>query len=255
VPKGTKGIQAASQDIAARASAGGGDKRLWFKLKPGESATVRFLEQGDDIAWAWMHELPPRGNQRWGDEIPCLDQERQGLPCPGCQAGADRSFSGFINLIWRNGPVYKKNAEGYFERDAQRNYIQAGNADVIAVWNSGIRVFEELSGKDATYLGLMSRDFTVTRHGEGTQTKYQLEPFVVDGETKATPMSDADKKLAAEKYDFTAETEPGSFEDYQARASGSGSSDSVQPEQVRQQSPFGGGDKEGVSAFMKPSGS
>lgn len=255
-------ILAASADIAARASSGGGDKSVWFNLQPGETATVRFLEQGDDIAWAWMHELPPRGNQRWGDEIPCLDQvtepgptkgQRKGEACPGCQEGADRSFSGFINLIWRNGPIYARNEDGSFKLEGEgknRKKVLEGRGDVLAVWNKGIRVFEELAGKDATYKGLMSRDFVITRHGADTNTRWNIEPLVVDGETKAVPMSEADKKLAEGKRDFTADTTPPSYDDYVRKAKGEQGNSGVKPEDVQQKSPFAqAGD---TSAFMKP---
>src|SRR5262245_63850796 len=90
-PRGFEGVREAAKDIEARRSAGfTGSADLWFKLQSGETATVRFLEQGDEFTWCWVHEMPPRGKQRWGDDTPCLDQERTGNPCPACEQGLDK---------------------------------------------------------------------------------------------------------------------------------------------------------------------
>jgi hypothetical protein len=215
--KGFAGVREAAADINARKSGGGWDGRLMFKLDDGESGTVRFLEQGDEVMWAWMHQLPARGKQKFGDDIPCRDQERTGEPCPSCQAGGDegaRSFVGFINLIWRNAPVYKVKEDGYPERDAKGNFVIVGTKDQVAYWSKGITVFEELDGKDQTYKGLTTRDFIITRRGTGMNTRYAIEPLVVDGETKAIPLSDNDQELMKMKNDFAPDVSPLSYEEH-----------------------------------------
>jgi len=205
-PKGFEGVREAANDIESRRSSGfAGGADLWFKLQSGESATVRFLEQGEEFTWCWMHEMPPRGKQRWGDDSPCLDQDKSGQPCPGCEAGLDKKFKAFIPLIWREGPIFKKNAEGRIEKGADNRPIVEGKADQIAIWERGIQTAQELDGKDATYKGLRSRDFTISRRGATmNDTVYIIEPAVGDdGETKATPMSKADEDLVAEKPDMS----------------------------------------------------
>lgn len=86
--RGFSGIRAAAEDIQERKNAGGGGGRNYFKLAPGESAVVRFLEQGDEVNFAWMHKLPPKGDRAFGGWVVCRDQDETGAPsgddCPGC---------------------------------------------------------------------------------------------------------------------------------------------------------------------------
>ena len=59
MPRGFTSVLDAKADVEARRAAGGGGGKLYFRVADGETQTVRFLEQGDDIAWAYVHELPP----------------------------------------------------------------------------------------------------------------------------------------------------------------------------------------------------
>lgn len=214
MPKGFDTAQEAFADINARTAAGGGqDNTVYLKLKAGESAVVRFLEQGDEIAWAWVHELEPRGKQRWGDHVPCRRQTPQSDErCPGCEQGLDRSFLGWINLIWRDGPVYKRDSEGNLMKSDQ-GLVREGTADVLAVWERGKTTFEELAGKDATYKGLRSRDFRITRYGSGmSDTKYVIEPADVDSGPQ--PLSDTDKALMEKKEDLLPRTLAPAYEEW-----------------------------------------
>lgn len=233
--RGFAGVREAREDIERRRnSASTFDDRLWFKLpKSGDSAVVRFLEQGDDVAWAWTHELPPKGNQKWGDSEPCRDQDRSGERCPGCEKGMPRGFLGFINLIWRDGPVYKKDEKGWLVKDSNGNLVVESRADQVAFWQAGITVFEMLDNKDVTFKGLTSRDFRVTRRGTGLETKYEVEPADPDGGPQ--PMSAADEELAKEKYDFTNDVTPRDYDSW----GGSGDGGSSEPQrEVPEDSPF-----------------
>jgi hypothetical protein len=188
---------------------------LYFRLKnEGESATVRFLEEGEDINYAWTHQLPPVGKAKWGEDYVCLDQDGRGEnPCPMCEMvermvadghnpkelDMSRSFSGWINLVWRDGPVYGKTEDGYTD---YKNIV--GRGDIIATWNSGIRLFENLVKTDRDSKGLTRRDFLVTAEKSGWDRTYRLTPAMdSEGNALATPMSDEDNRLAEEKPDLT----------------------------------------------------
>lgn len=206
MPRGFGAVQSAVADIEERKNSGGGGRR-WFKLDPGESATVRFLEEGDDVVSAWVHQLPAPPGKQMGPTVPCRNQdeitgEPNGADCPGCEKGYKKKYQGVINLIWRDAPLWEKDAEGKYVKGTDGKFTVSGKGDVVAVWRSGIIVFDELGGKDATYKGLTSRDFVITRSGTGLNTKYKIEPLTVDGETKAAKMSKADEALAAEKTDL-----------------------------------------------------
>lgn len=201
MPRGFKGVREASKDIQARREAGGGMAQNWFRLAGGEQAVVRFLEQGDDIYWCWSHELEPEEGRSWGRLVPCINQDDDGTACPGCEHGLKRRFQGYINLIWRDGPIYKKDDDGKLERDSDNNLIIESRGDVLAVWRGGIQLFEELDGVDAGYKGLTSRDFRVFRRGEKLATKYQILP--ADPEKGAIELSKEDKALIEDKPDLS----------------------------------------------------
>jgi hypothetical protein len=177
------------------------------------------------VKWCWSHEMPPVGRAKWGDNSPCLDQGGKGEKrCPGCEHGLDRSFDGFISVIWRDAPLYKsetmqtKDGKSTYEKlvkDASNNYIQIGTKDQVAVWNKGISVFE-----DVKYKGLMSRDFDVKRTGTGFDTKHRIDP--ADPDAGPVPMTEADVALAKTKPDLSTKVTPVTYEEMMAILNGGG---------------------------------
>jgi len=192
---------------------------LYFKLKDGEKATVRFLEQDEDISWCMMHEIPVE-NRSFGRNVPCLDQEKDGTPCPGCEQEMDRRFKGFINLIWEEAPVFKRDKDGKMVKDSTGDPVVISTKPQVAVWNSGIRLFEELDEINTNYKGLMSRKFVVKRKGDGLSTKYSISP--ADPDSGPQPMSDEDEALAREKPDLNQFITPSSYEDFLKNQHGGG---------------------------------
>jgi hypothetical protein len=233
------GVGAAAKDINERRAAGSKGGARFFKLKDGESKVVRFLEEGKEIHWAWTHKMPPQGNQKWGDDVPCLDQAGTSEPCPGCEEGLPKKFKGFISLIERDADKFAtvKGDDGK-ERIDWNTVV--GNEDAIAVWESGITVFEELDGCDADYKGLKSRDFKITRKGSGLNTAYAIRPM------DAGEMSAADRELEARKPDLSGKIKVGSYDEMRKRLIGG-----VAPDQGAGggNAPTGGGD---VNPFLDP---
>lgn len=176
----------------------GRSNALYLKLpNDGDEATVRFLEEGDEVYSYWFHDFSHIDREGWKTKVPCLDQEEDGTPCPGCREGLPRKFQGLINVIWRDGPKFAKNDDGSIDWDNQE-----GTGDVVAVWRQGITVFNKvLRRKDEKFNGLTTRDFDIVREGtEWNNTSYNVDPNDPDAGKKA--LSAADKKLAAEKYDL-----------------------------------------------------
>jgi hypothetical protein len=239
VPRGFSGVRKTSAEVEAKRGSGG-PGALYFRLKAGEEAIVRFLEQDDEIFWCHMHEVPVEGRQ-WGKNVPCLDQEKDGTPCPGCERDMDRRFKGFINLIWFNAPVFKRDNENKIVKDRLGDPVVVGEKPAVAVWNSGIRLFEELDEINTNYRGLMSRKFKIKRKGSGLDTKYVINPADPDG--GAQPMDDDEQKLAAEKYDLNQYTKPGSYEDFMKELGQGGGN--------QQQHNGGGGEQRRSNPFMR----
>lgn len=205
-------------DSFAKAAAAAAERKAAFgegfiryaKFQPNFPYVVRFLEQGDDVQWAYVHEINPVPG-KVAKVTPCLNQEENGTPCYGCEQGAKRLIKGWINLIVRDAPVYLKDAQGVPVKDpisGQNKVI--GQADEVQVWNSGTTLFTTLAQKDRTFKGLMSRDFTVVRTGAGFDTAYSIEPTDADGGPQ--PMSENDRKLASEKYNVRKFAIPESYD-------------------------------------------
>lgn len=218
MPRGFDGVREASAQLSKRGT-GGGPSSLWFRLRSGEETTVRFLEAGEDINWVMTHDVPVEG-RAWGKAVPCLDQERDGTPCPGCERDLPRKFKGFINVLWVDAPVFKRDAEGKMVRDRLNDPVIIDNKPQVAIWSSGIRLFEDLAEIDANYKGLSSRRFKVKRKGEKLDTKYVINPEDIDaGQQPPTPEEQA---LIDQKYDLTPHVTPGTYDEFMSELNGGG---------------------------------
>ncbi len=208
--RGFGALASAKEDIQRRKDAGGGGFIRYFRLSDGETAVVRFLEEGEDVACGWVHlqKVPGRS---FPLQIPCIDQDDEGRrnlgkDCPGCEKELEIKFRGKINMIQRDAPVQEK---------VGQRWETVGNEDAVVVWDVSFEVLQDLQEKDMDYKGLKSRDFKVKRSGEGFETKYFISPADPDGGPQA--MSAGDKELEAEKYDLNELTVPSSYESWGVR--------------------------------------
>lgn len=234
--RGFSGVRAASQDIEDRKNSGGSGGKLYFKLADNETAVVRFLEQGDDVVWAWVHELPPESGRLVGDKIPCRAYDDEGMftgdDCPGCEKQYKRTFQGAINVIWNDAPVFQRDADNKLIKENGK-VVVVGHEDQVAVWVAGITVFDDLLENEETYKGLSSRPFRIKRKGTGFNTKYDIKPANPDD--GAIPFSAAETALAAEKYDLTSYSAKPSYETWGKKQQPSRNKDTVVPSDT---SPF-----------------
>lgn len=203
---GLDAIRSASQEIEARKNSGGDTifvKELWPGLRQDRSSVVvRFLDSGSEIVSAWTHEYRRPGASK-SEFYRCLDSDSQGEPCPVCEMGVKRTFKGAINLIWRNSPIVARDSEGKAVKNEAGEYVIDRHEDIVATWFQGITVFEELADADATYKGLTTRDFKITRKGLKLTTRYTIVPS--DPDAGAVPFSDKDTELSAQRYDLNKE--------------------------------------------------
>lgn len=264
MPKATN-FQAHQQRVEERRAAAADYVRAdYFGIDDGEMAAIRVLEQGGDLVFGICHRISVEG-QQFPQDVMCLDQNEDGTPCPYCQSPKketkSRSTKGFVNVIWRGGPelaqynqqveaynlqnphdrrrtyklapVFKRNDQGFLEKDAQGAKIVTGFADGVFLWKCSKTVFTMLLEKDTAYKGLMSRDCVVARTGATMQnTQYFIEPYNVDAGPE--PMMVADMALAQGKYDLEAITKPESYEAAVARLQGLTTGPGPQPTFERQ---------------------
>jgi hypothetical protein len=211
MPKGFEGVRNASATLEARRSQGGGTPSLWFRLADGEETVVRFLEKDDEIHWAMMHEVPVEG-RAWGRDVPCVDQDKEGEPCPGCERDLPLRFRGYINVIWDDAPVFKRDTQGRVVRDSTNDPVVVDHKPQVAIWSSGIRLFEELDEINANYRGLDSRRFKVKRKGQKVDTKYHITPENPDGGPQ--DFSDEEVKLVDAKFDLNEYVKPPTYDEF-----------------------------------------
>jgi hypothetical protein len=224
-PSGVESFSKVASAITARrtAAASSGDRpRInYFQISDGDVARVRFLEQGEDLTWAQTHRI----RNQWGyyKNVPCMDQMDEGTSCLLCQSDSEeirkRNTRGFVNLIWRGtedegitrAPIYKRNEKGGLEKDQMKQKIITGFEDSVWMWECSKAVFELIVECDASYKGLMSRDFLVKRKGaDKSNTSYNIVPAVIDG--GAEPVSVLDATLSQQKADVKIVSTPDSDE-------------------------------------------
>lgn len=210
--RGFAALQTAKQDIQARKEAAGDGSTYtrYFRLGDGETAIVRFLEEGDDVACGWVHLLKVPGRS-FPLQVPCIDQDDEGRrnlgkDCPGCEKEFPIKFRGKVNMIHRDAPISKKTGD---------KWEVTGHEDAVVVWDTSTEVLQDLYEKDQDYKGLKSRDFKIKRSGTEFDTKYFISPADPDGGPQ--PMSESDKELEADKFDLNELTVPSSYESWGVR--------------------------------------
>lgn len=209
MPKGWDAIEEQSSALQEqREQFGQGFKpELRVGVKHQGPFIVRFLEQGQDVSNYAVHTYKVPNPQVPGGfsdrRFTCLNQAPWSDPnCPGCTSGMKRKHRGVFNVIQRNRAIYRKGADGKTIKTATGDYITDGYADTVVIANVGGPTAEALRKADASYRGLMSRDFQITYSGDTFQA-YSLAPMLDNqGNANATPMSEADHQLAQAKHDL-----------------------------------------------------
>jgi len=267
-PSGAGQFEKHQSVISAKRSSTDFTPVSYFTLKDGESARVRFLEQGENLTWAISHRIKTPGLQ-WPQDVICLDQDDEGTSCPACQSDIkeirSRSTKGYVNLIWRGteespysrAPVYKKNDKGFVEKSTNGQKVIVALEDSVWMWKCSKTVFEQILTKDKVYKGVMSRDFLISRKGAGLEnTMYAIEPAVIDGGPE--PLTVADQNLVQGKFDVVKLTTPGTYEEMVALLNGQGNIAQNSPQGYQpvgivpdQSDVFNGGQPMRSSAFSK----
>lgn len=236
MPRGLSKIKQIASEAAARQKAfdESGPGVRFFRLEDGESAKVRFLEQGEDVWAVWTHQLPRQSGQQFGDSVLCLDQEDEGKPCPGCSRAVGRTARITINLIWYGAPKFQREPGrdgnvGKIVKDNMDRPVIIGVEDVVAVWNASQKVggrlahlHEKLEQTEAG--GLMGAIHDVTRQGTSKKTDYMIDTDRVELPTAE------DRKLYESKGDPRKAVRTLSFGDMERAYSGGGVANSSAPE-------------------------
>lgn len=172
----------------------------WLSLSDGDQIVVRVLDVGTDFKDGYVHRTPvvftdDSGKSRKIDvDVMCLDQDEEGIPCPGCKDNLDRRYKFWTNVIVRDW------------EDPETGETK----DTLMIWSGGITIARKLGKMDAKH-GLRNRDIEIEREGSTfNNTKYDVD--WADDEN--TPLSANDKKLEKGKYDLTRYVTIPDFDDF-----------------------------------------
>lgn len=170
-------------------------KTDWVKWEDGDVKYVRVVGPWVD-AYTHRVKMTRDDDSSFHADVPCLDQDEKGKPCPGCAEDLDRRFKFWTNVIVRG------------DEDASE---KADQRDHMAIWSGGITVAKVLDKMDAKK-GIKSRDLEVEREGSGkNDTSYDIDWATDDEE----PLSDEDEQLVKSKlFDLSRYAEPPDFDDF-----------------------------------------
>jgi hypothetical protein len=151
-----------------------------------ESAIVRFTVEEPQIVSVYLHQLPKKPGQAYGDRVQCMDQADSGSGCPACDAGSYRSERLVIPCIWQNAPKLKRDEKGWIVKDEQRNWVYERTPDgglvrepIFAIWDTPISNASRLLmlAEDEGGGQLTPHYFRITRRGapRDKNTTYDLD--------------------------------------------------------------------------------
>jgi hypothetical protein len=173
-----------------------------IKQAPDMAIIVRLLEQGNEgpnaVNSFARHEYK-KPDKKYPDRFTCLKEKDPNADCPGCNAGLKIVVRGVYNMIQRNRPIFRKDANNKPLQDAAGQKIVDGFADEVVYWECSNTTANLFRRRDNEYHGLMSRDLRITATGQDTNP-YDLTPADIDSGPQ--PMSEADLALAAKKHDL-----------------------------------------------------
>lgn len=169
--------------------------KKWVNIGDGDSVVLRVLDVGEDFKDVYVHRVPferENGSVYYLD-VPCLDQDEDGTPCPGCADDLQRRYKFYANSIVRDW------------EDPETGKV----ADTLMILSGGIMLAKALNKKHQRH-GLDNRDIVIEREGTKKQTVYEVDW----ADEENTPLTSNDKKLAKDKYDFTYYTKLPDFDDF-----------------------------------------
>jgi hypothetical protein len=203
MPQGLSRIQVLSEQAAAKSaefqSGASNDSVRALKMAPGETATGRFLEEGQHVWFLYMHDLPLKPGQRYADRVQCLDQDDALLPCPGCTAQAKRTARMVINFVRYDEPKLVRGEDGKGVKDASGAYQFDGVEPALVLWeapqSAGGRLgYLEMqnNGGDPAH-GISHHVVTIAR------TYDNKNPWMIDVVKRDEPVADFEKEFFSKK--------------------------------------------------------
>jgi hypothetical protein len=230
-----KGFKFANKERQERKARSGGasvfaGKQIFKLPNDGDTGVVWFVpdDEGEVIYGVYVHEVPVEGRQ-WPDLVNCIAQDEDGNdtddPCPGCERDLKRKVRYFAQVVWLEGPVYKKDDKGKLVKDNTGDFVVLGEEDQVAVWPMGPELEEALEEIDESYgdgtpgSGLAAGPYRIKRKGTKLETTYRITPADVKNPDQDVP-DDIQELMEESEIDLGDFTKPPSYEEFEQRVEG-----------------------------------
>lgn len=181
-------------------------------LQPGETATGRFCEDGDNVEEIYTHNLPLAPGQTIPDKVLCLNQEDAlNVPCYGCEHGADgnirRGTRVVMNFIRYDEPKLERDENGRAIKLGPKEYKFEMTTDpttgqpvrvteyALVIFQTGSTISTRLHYLETQKGPLSNHVVTIARTHDNTN------PFMIDIKDADKPPSDEEKALYAKKLE------------------------------------------------------
>lgn len=179
MPVGLDKIKQNADQAAKRQAdfdSGASEFKRYMMLKNGDTARVRFLEEGASVWFVHTHELPKKPGQQFADKILCADQALSDVEantyadgsraCYACQMGVKRGTKVLINLIRFDEPKLTRDAQGGAVKDAAGNYVFDGTEPALLIWDCSQTLGGRLAYLESVHGPLSHHICTVHKTGD-----------------------------------------------------------------------------------------
>jgi hypothetical protein len=216
--KGLKKITRIAEESKAKRDAydahkqsGDSDFQRALVLKPGQVATGRFCEEGEDVTFVYTHDLPLAGGQSIPDKVLCLNQDDEShVACYGCERAGDGVRRGarlVMNFIRYDEPKLMREDNGRPVRDNFKNYQYEMKTDpqtgqqvivteyALVIFSTGTSIGSRLAFLESQKGGMTNHVVTIARTSDNTS------PYMIDILEADKKPSDVEEAIFNKKID------------------------------------------------------
>lgn len=162
-------------------------KAQFLKIGDGNSVVVRVVTVGEEFKDGQIHPVEFKGRKSdFTRDVMCLDQEDEGIPCPGCRDDLERRYKFWAVVIQRDAE--KLNSSGKV----------IGHEDQVKVMSGASRLVKELNKKHKKR-PLDQCDIMITQSGTGFDVEYEVE-WCPEG-AEALTAGDDEEPLASDEFE------------------------------------------------------
>lgn len=212
MPRGLQVIKANADQAAQRQAeydAGGGSSQYQraLMMRNGETARVRFLEEGEGVWAVYCHDLPLKPGQQYADKILCPDQPLSDAeamtyadgsrPCFVCNEldRAPKRTRVLINMVRHDEPKLQRDEKGAALKGPDGKPVFNGVEPALLIWETSQQVGGRLAYLESIHGPLTKHIMSIHKTGDKNNM------WMVDIVEPNAPVSQLEADLNANKID------------------------------------------------------